>query len=70
MLEVRTLSEHYGGLLISLYPGLPKAMKLKLLEPLRELFKDGTIFNCGHLDVLLANHFSEGNNLKIDYIDY
>ena len=64
------MSEDYGGLLISLHTGLPKAMKLKLLEPLRELFKDGMIFNCGHLDVLLADHFSEGNNSKMESIHY
>ena len=70
MLEVRKLSEDHRGLLMSLRKGLPKVMKLKLLEPLRELFKDGMIFNCGHLDVLLADHFLEGNNPKMDSIDY
>ena len=45
-------------------------MKLKLLEPLRELFKDGMIINYGHLGVLLADNFLEGNNPKIDLIDY
>ena len=44
-------------------------MKLKLLEPLRELFKDGITFNCEYLDVLLADYFLEGNNPKMASID-
>ena len=45
-------------------------MKLKLLEPLRELFKDGMMLNYGHLEVLLADNLLEGNNPMIDLTDY
>ena len=70
MWAVRELSEDPRGPLMRLLTGLPKVMKLKLLEPLRELFKDGMILDCAFLDVTLADNFSEGKNPKNRSIDY